>query len=439
MNEAWREPARKRQWPMVLRKLRADLTQYTIYHRINTVPLMRRLPPERIPILGVDIDALGECVEQLSGIHWQLGRLGDFPAVLERLRGNVDDPRWQRKLTYQHAITAHLLDDAAGARRELAKIGPITAAETDVAVLQLHVDLNGEAIPLVEKLALYDRIIDRTHSRSDRFHYAAAKGVELTLAGDAAGAVATVTAAIDAGRASEAEDAFGPDAELWFCRLLEVVGIARPDRPSLVEAAARLRKLLTRTDHFTPVGLGHLDRCLGDALRLSGQWEEAAAAYAASFALDGDPASRIFEATCRLMQDRKNDALAILDGIDFDALGTAERADFAIAFAAVAIAMRDAARLDDAAARLKAVIPLRQYFEHENVKHQLAIERARAAIAQGVPVPRSSRLLDWISSLSRWVMVQPNIAGLGINVNNMVDDAVAARRRGQTGPRRPDE
>ncbi|MGQ0588604.1 MAG: SEC-C metal-binding domain-containing protein [Sphingosinicella sp.] len=39
MGEAWRDPARRKQWPKVLRALRADLTQYTIYHRTNTVPL----------------------------------------------------------------------------------------------------------------------------------------------------------------------------------------------------------------------------------------------------------------------------------------------------------------------------------------------------------------------------------------------------------------
>jgi hypothetical protein len=30
--------------------------------------------------------------------------------------------------------------------------------------------------------------------------------------------------------------------------------------------------------------------------------------------------------------------------------------------------------------------------------------------------------------MSRWFMVQPNIAGIGFNLNNMVDDAIAARR-----------
>lgn len=429
MNEAWREPARRKQWPKVLRALRADLTQYTIYHRTNTVPLMRRLPPEEIEILSIDIEALHESIEQLIGIYGQLGRLAELPQVYERLRVNIDDPRWQRKLTYHQAMVAHLLDDAAGARRELSKLGPITAQEADLDVLQLHIDINGDTIPLVDKLRLYDRVFELTTSRTDRIQYAAAKGVELTMAGDIVGATAICEEALSAARESEEERPFGPDTQLWFCKLLEVAGIAKHDQACFVDAAERLQALVALTDHWTPAGLGHVNRCLGDVLRLAEQWEEGAAAYSAGYNLDGNPACRIFEASCRLMQRRANDALAIIESVDFEALEVPERADYAIVYAAIAIALRDEERLDDATAKLKAVSPIRQYFAHENVKYQLAIERARAAIAAGTPVPKSSRLLDWISSMSRCFMVQPNIAGIGLNLNNMVDDAIAARRR----------
>src|SRR5690606_32936844 len=133
-------------------------------------------------------------------------------------------------------------------------------------LLQLHIDLNGDSIALVDKLKLYDRILELTESRQARFQYAAAKGVELTLAGDKAGAVATTEAAIRIGRESEKERSFGPNAELWFCKLLEVAGIALSDRECFVESARRLKTLLTLTDHFTPAGRGHLYRCLGDVL-----------------------------------------------------------------------------------------------------------------------------------------------------------------------------
>ncbi|GBQ15810.1 hypothetical protein [Acetobacter cibinongensis] len=429
MNKAWREPAMKKQWPKVLRALRADLTQYTVYHRTNTVPLMRKLPPEEIEILSIDIEALHESVEQLTGIYGQLGRLAELPQVLERLRVNIDDPRWQRKLTYHQAIVAHLCNDAAGARRELAKLGPITAQEADLDALHLHIDINGDTIPLVDKLRLYDRVLELTTSRRDRIQYAAAKGVELTLAGDTAGATAICDEALNAAQESEKERPFGPDTQLWFCKLLEVAGISKRDQAHFVDAAKRLQALIALTDYWTPAGLGHANRCLGDVLRLAGQWEEGAAAYSAGYKIDGNPACRIFEASCLLMQHRANDALAIIESVDFETLEAPERADYAIAYAAIAIALRDGGRLDAAAAKLKAVSPIRQYFVHENVRYQLAIERARVAIAAGTSVPKSSRLLDWISSMSRWFMVQPNIAGLGINLNNIVDDAIAARRQ----------
>lgn len=428
MNETWREPARKKQWHKVLWALRADLTQYSIYHRTNTVPLMRRLPPETLEILSIDIDALDESVDQLAGAYWQLDRLGEFPLVLERLRSNIDDPRWQRKVTYHQAMTAHLVGDEAGAQRELTKLGPIGAGEGDVDVIQLHLDINGGTIALVDKLMFYDRVLALSSSRTDHIQYAAAKAVELTVADDRDGAVATADAAITAARESESETAFYPDTELWFAKLLEVAGIAKPERSHFEEASERLTKLLAMTDHWTPLGRGHIARCLGDVLRLGGRWEEAAGAYALGFDLDANPACRIFEASCRLMQDRKAEALALIEAVPFDDLDMPERTDFAIAYAAIAIGLRDIDRLDDAAAKLKAVTPIRQYFANENLKYQLAIERARATIVAGQPVAKSSRLLDWISSASRWFMVQPNIAGIGFNVNAMVDDAVALRR-----------
>jgi tetratricopeptide (TPR) repeat protein len=433
MGETWQEPARKKQWPKVLRCLRADLTQYTIYHRTNTVPLMRMMPPEEIEILSIDIEALHESVDQLVGAYGQLERLDEFPAVLERLRPNIDDPRWQRKLTYHQARTAHLLDDTIGARRELIKLGAIRSEEADVDVLQLHLDINGEAIPLVDKLRFYDRILALTSSRTDRIHYATAKAVELMLADDRPGAVLTADAALTIARASEAEDAFSPNTGLWFAKLLEVAGVVKPMRSYFGEAAERLMRLLAMGDHWTPRGRGHIGFCLGEVLRLAGRWEEAAGAYRVGHDLDGNPACRIFEASCLLMQGCKEDAVELIEAVLFDDLDVPEQSDYAIAYAMIAIALRDLDRLDDAATKLKGITPIRQYFANENLCYQVAIERARATIAAGRPVAKSSRLLDWISSASRWFMIQPNVAGIGVNVNAMVDDVIAARRRKRTG------
>lgn len=429
MNEIWKDLAREERWPEVLMAIRADLTQYSIYHRTNTVPLMRVMPREKIEILTIDIEALHETVEQLAAAYSRTGQLATFPAVIERLRRNVDDPRWDRKLTYQQAITAHVLDDTEGARRELAKLGPITPDEADLEVLQLNLDLNGATLPLVDKLPLYDRVIE-IGSRTDRIQYSAAKGVELTLAGDMPGAAAIADCALERARSDEAERPFGSRTQLWMAKLLEVAGIAKKDRGLFDEAAERLGAMVSETDIWPPAGRGHLYRCLGDVERFRGAWEAAAAAYSAGYQLDGNPACQIFKAMCELMLGRKAEALATIEAVDVNGLEPEESMDHAIAFAAIAIGLRDLALLDRAAARLTAAQPARQYFDNQRLQHLVAIDRARAAIVAGQPVPKSSRLLDWIGTFSRWFMIQPNIAGIGVNFNAVIDDALAAKRRG---------
>jgi tetratricopeptide (TPR) repeat protein len=433
MGELWWDHARAGRWTLVLKTIRADLTQYSIYHRTNTRPLMARYPLEELDLLTIDIDALNETVEQLAEAYRRLGKLDTFPAVLERLRDNIHAPRWHRKITYQQAVIAHLCNDNTRAGYEFAKLGPIQVDEEDVELLQFDLELNGESIPLVDKLKRFDRILELTSSRTDRIHYTAAKGVELMAAGDKAGAISLTSSAIEAARESEAVDPFGSDTALWFCKLLEVAGVAKVDEFLLAEAAQRLEQLVMLPDHWTPLGLGHLHHCLGNVYRANAQWEKAESAYARGFELDDKPIQRVFEATCTLMQGKRNEALMVLKRISVDALDAAERVDHAIAYAAVAVSLRDLTELAQAERLLEATRPSRQYFENQRLAHLLAIERARTAIATGKPVPQSSKFLDWIGSISRWFLIQPNIAGIGINFNTMVDDAVAARRRGHSG------
>ena len=42
-------------------------------------------------------------------------------------------------------------------------------------------------------------------------------------------------------------------------------------------------------------------------------------------------------------------------------------------------------------------------------------------------MPKRNRLLDLIGSFSRYVDIRPNLFGLGVNVNAMIDDSLAAK------------
>jgi hypothetical protein len=100
----------------------AYVTQYTIWHKSHTVPAIRNELPKEGSIFEIDIRALGDLVDDLMFCHIKTDMMDDFPAVLERLRSNIDDPDWQRKMTYFHAFHALWPDlDRKASRRELKK------------------------------------------------------------------------------------------------------------------------------------------------------------------------------------------------------------------------------------------------------------------------------------------------------------------------------
>jgi lipopolysaccharide biosynthesis regulator YciM len=56
-------------------------------------------------LLDIDIKALGEIVSILFECYKKLARTHEFENVCERLRVNIKDARWQRRMTYYQIIS----------------------------------------------------------------------------------------------------------------------------------------------------------------------------------------------------------------------------------------------------------------------------------------------------------------------------------------------
>jgi SEC-C motif len=159
-----------------LEAARADVTQYTIWHRSHTEPAIQMGMPKKGSIFEIDVRALADCVETLMQCHIKAEKSDEFPVVLERLRDNIRDTAWQRKITYFHAI--HALGprwDVVAGRRELERLGPLVE-DDDVETAQLYLHLFGDSLSFTEKLTIIDRILSNSKKLSDLLHY---KGREL--------------------------------------------------------------------------------------------------------------------------------------------------------------------------------------------------------------------------------------------------------------------
>lgn len=156
---------------------RADITQYTICHKSHTEPPIRAGMPRTGSLMDIDIAALGEIVDTLLWCHIKSERMDELPAVLERLRGNIDDERWRRRIIYVQAMHALWPDwnESAG-RQELRKLGTL-GTDDDVEILQLYLDLFEDSLGFAEKDALIDRILNESESLTDQLHYKGSKAV----------------------------------------------------------------------------------------------------------------------------------------------------------------------------------------------------------------------------------------------------------------------
>lgn len=215
---------------------RADLTQYTIWHKSHTEPAVKAGMPKKGSLFEIDIRALADLVETLAYCYREAGKSTEFPAVLERLRANIQDISWQRKIIYLHALQAlgPTWNEDAG-RRELKKLGSI-ADEDDIETIQLYLDLFNDTLPLSDKIVLVSRVIAESNKLSDLLHYTALKAVLYLLVGDRTGAEAELSEAIDKGRSAHATGTLSPYEIARFAHAIELLGMIRDDAAILDEA-----------------------------------------------------------------------------------------------------------------------------------------------------------------------------------------------------------
>lgn len=425
VGKAWQADANAGRWLAALRHVRADITQYRIWHLSHTVPLDVPHPLySRDQLMLVDINALNAHLKNLMWLYGRMGWLPRLSALLDDIENAIDDPRWRAKLAYQRGIVALWQGNRVAAVEKIAGL-VVTPACEDVDLLQIHLDLHGNAMGLSEHLAFYDAIVSRTRSLADKLQYRGAYAFQLLMAGDDTGAAARFDAAIAVGREAEAKKPFSVNATIWFCKVLEGRGVIDHDHVFLDEAIARLVSLVDDKERLTSSGRAMVGRQLGDALRYAGRFQEAIEAYRKAFEEEPDQTLRTFEAECELHLGNTDQAYALIRRIAVSKLGAPERADHAFTFFYIALARRDPEALSDARNLLKAAVTPELYFEKLRLQHIVTIQEALDDIAFEREPAAVAPLLQGLKALSRYVQLQPNIAGMGLNLNNMIDDLVA--------------
>ena len=408
---------------------RADVTQYTIWHKSHTEPAIRLGKPEIGSLLEIDIRALAETVDLLLWCHIKTELMAEFPAVLERLRENIGDVRWQRKIVYFHAIHALWPDwEENAGRRELSKLGSL-ADDEDIETLQLYLDLFDDNLTFSEKQDLIDRILALSVSLSDRLHYKGSKAVLYLTIGDQRRADVELSEIIDTVRPQFSERGLSEYEQYRLAMALSLLGTLRRDPTLLAEAVAIFEKLLDEQE-LTPSGRANLLALIGETYRYKSDWEKARNAYTEAFAIDTSAIHKVFLCECFLHLHQLEEARKSLAEVTPDNLSGPQQVDYAFTLAALAIEIGERELLERARASLRSVSVQQPYFRERRDSFLLNVQEALASGASQTLVRRTRRLFaDMARSANSYLILKPSIMGIGIDVGKIFEDLL---KRGET-------
>jgi tetratricopeptide (TPR) repeat protein len=408
---------------------RADIVQYTIWHKTNTEPVLPR-GGAALELLRIDVNALADYVERLQWLYRRTDRISDWLSVLDRLRNNIRHPRWQRKIAYFRALF-YLAPggDRGKARDELKQIGPITTDEDDIELLQLYVDLEFDDAPFSTKLAYLDRLLALGEERSNQLQYRGGKAVQYLFINDQAAAERELVQAIDLARGTEAEDPFNNFERHLFGRLLQMLATIRQDGSLFEEAIGHFNTLLL-DDDWTNIGRVGVLREMGDCHKYAGAWDKAEASYRAALAVADNQLDRIHVAECLRNQKQIEASIEQIDRVDRTALGRHEYEDFVFVLSAIAIWSGARARLLEAKDLLERITIAEPYFNERRLKLLVAVTGTLASGSASAEVKAETTKRGGLASLSAsFFQLEPNAMSVGVNFDAVIDQLLERKPR----------
>lgn len=401
--------------------VRLCITNYTILHKTNTEPFISSHNEGLLWLLDTDMKALSELIESLIDCYRGLGDYESLSNDLERLRKNVSHPRWQRKITY-FQIIAKLGDhwNESVGKREVKKLQPLDNEE-DAEIIQLYFHFLSDHIAFSQRLEILDRLISLVEDPGQKLQYSVAKGIEFLCIGDETEATQLIERALEEYEKGNSKNDT-PYGRMQYARALGLLGDLLKSA-ELKERSVREFHCLLRDHHWKPMGVAEIHCEIGQALYHLGRYEESVESYHESMSIKPREVVKVFLAKS---QAELNDCGAITTIKEVQEkiqdLKDSERLDFAFSFSFVAIKFKDKDMIWEALEILDATPSLPSIFERQ--KSELYSEIYR--VMRSGDLNNSKSILKTIrkllSATSRYLILQPNIAGLGINLNRIADD-----------------
>ena len=403
-----------------LRACRLHLTWYILSHRAHTIPLLEAGDRSGTAFLEIDLRAMSEIVGALMRCysHAEIG--AEFPLALDRLRNAIESPRWIEKVCYFRSLWYYLdQSDPGSARREIVRIDIQSCRDPEI--LELYLDLATESLTFRARIDMVDRILDCTESEASRLQYSLLKGIYYSLIGEADDVEGLVRDAVERYRSVD-ESRRTKYGETILAHTLQHIGRVYADFGALRQALSIYRHLANSSpgSRAATEYRAMIDKSIADCHLSLREWEDAVKWYEASFARCASDLVLVFLAKAHLGNADIETARRVLRSLDPATLDRYGLLDLALVWADLATHTQDLADIEVAAEILGRTNPQHPLFK--DYKHTALLELS--AIREGASPSGLSKILR---AFGRYLQLNPNFFGLGVNLNNVIDDLIDSK------------
>jgi len=418
--------------------LRAHLTQYLISHKEHTEPWVQTGDPYAQELLELDINALSEMLDLLMNCYESLGQRDNFPAVLESLEDAVEAPRWRHRLIYQHALwtLVHDWNNAEG-QKVLKAVGDIDSVD-DPEILQLYLDLNQRELGFSERMHIIDRILGGASDPVERLQYRTMKGIELLLVEDLEGAVGQIEGAVKE-FSSNTQASLKSFGKLQLGHSLQILGSLSEDSNTLEKSRSSYQDVL-KTGELNSAGIAMVYRCIGDTFASDDNWNNAKKSYLKALDYNDNFGVKIHLVESLIYLKDYSSALSYLESLNYESLKHGEKFDHSCRLANIAVATSDSALISLATQRLRGMEEETPHFRKMRDRLLLELlEHGSRQISSTSEVKQANKIGRIRSFAQRYLILQPNFYGLGINLDAVLereektDTTTSKKKKGNQG------
>lgn len=394
---------------------RHHFTWYVLCHKAHTIPFLASKTQEAANLLKVDIEALGSLIDLLHLCYYRTGQTDEFPLVLARVANAIDDSRWRDKLLYQETLWwLFEKEDRAIALNTVSKVDIRTCIDPEI--LAVYIDVCPDNLPFSEMAGILDRILSNTESQSYKLQYSVLKGIVYALIKDTGRGCEIIRAAID-NYVSLNEKDKSPYGDYQLAHALELLGQISNDKDPANQADAHYTRILKKAKEleYSKGLLAEITKCIGDCKSFLGQYEEAVRFYKESLGYEETDKTKVFLSRAYANDGNTDLSRQVLKSINAQSFDDAYFYDNAISWAILATITLSPDDIQEAKAHLKqakAYWPL-------SVAHR---DSMLIQLMEITPKTSAGKLRTLLDVLNRYVSLNPNFFGIGININRIVED-----------------